>query len=185
MGPGAAPGGPLNIQRVHDVIGRALDEARQMPDDEYEQQRDSFIQRFMGSVIGAITGQQFEFTPGEGPSGRGPQGLPPIEVPTEEPTDPAARRQLEDQVRNRLRTVQEPCVLLTQVGADMAPIEAAVSQARDAVNAGRLMEAATATNQAADLVWKLADTHRSELEALRRQAEAQSGGAPPAEEPKQ
>ena len=140
-----------------------------MPDDEYEKQREGFIQRLMGGLMAAVMGQETEFPPDQGAPRRGAEGLPPLAVPTEEPQDPAARKELETQIRNRLRLLQEPCTVLAQVGADMTQVEAALSQARGAVNAGKLVDAANATNQTADMVWQLVGTYQAELEALKAQ----------------
>ncbi|MBM3475460.1 MAG: hypothetical protein FJX75_19520 [Armatimonadetes bacterium] len=171
--------GMFDFQRIQEVIGRALDDVRKMPDEQYAQQRDGLVQQFMWNLVAAVTGQLGGPTPQEGAPVQGAGSLPPLQVPAEEPQDPAARRELETQIRNRLRLLQDPCAALAQVGADMRQVEAALSQARDAVNAGTLVEAAKATNQTADIVWQLTGTYQQQLEALKTQgAVGPPGGSP-------
>jgi len=150
---------PPNIQRVHDVLGRALDEARGLPPEEYEAQREGFILRLVASLAEAVTGQALS-------EGMLPESaLAPIEVPAEEPTGQAAREKLEFEVRNRLRLIQIPCAKLAEVGVDLDDVGRVIDQARDAVNAGKLVEASQAANQVTDMVWQLLQTHASELQA--------------------
>jgi hypothetical protein len=161
--------GMFDFQGIQEVIGRALDDVRKMPDEQYAQQREGLIQQFMWNLVAAVTGQFGEPTPQEGATGQGALSLPPLQVPAEEPQDPAARKELEKQIRDRLRLLQSPCAALSQVGADMTQVEAALSQARDAVNAGTLVDAAKTTNQTADMVWQLTGNYQAQLEALKAQ----------------
>lgn len=173
--PSFGEGGAFDLRRIQDVLGRALDEIREMPQEEYEQQRDDFVQRLMGRMMTAVMGQ--EESTATTPTGERPEvtgGLPPLAVPAEEPSEPKARAGLESQVRERLRLLQEPYAVLAQVGANVAPVEAGIGVARDAVNGGRLLDAAKATNDVANMIWQLVDTHKAELEALKQEPAARA-----------
>ena len=179
MMPGFGPGGSLDLQRVHDVLGEALDEVRNLPPEEYEKQRDGFVQGLMARLIAAVTGQDLTGAPGEAGLAGGLTGLPPLEAPTQEPTDPEAREKLEAQIRTRLRLLQEPYAVLAKLGADVTPVDETLGAAREAVNARQLVDAANATNAAANMVWQLVDTYQAELEALRQLTGAPRTPAPP------
>jgi len=117
--------------------------------------------------------------PAESGPGLGGEALPALRVPDEEPQDPTARKDLETQIRNRLRLLQDPCAVLAQVGADMTEVQASLSQARDAVNAGKLVDAAKATNQTSDMIWQLEGNYQQQLQALRAPgAVGPPGGGP-------
>ncbi|MBM3498976.1 MAG: hypothetical protein FJX74_09935 [Armatimonadetes bacterium] len=174
--PGLGSGAGFDLKRISEVLAKALDEARGMPQDEYEKQRDTFVQGLLGRLMAAVMGQPDLMVPP--PEGGRPDvltGLPPLEVPAAEPTEPEARTQLETQVRDRLRLLQEPYAALERVGADVAPVAAELVLAREAVNGGRLTEAANATNTANDMLWQLTETHRGELEGLK--VEIAAGGS--------
>jgi hypothetical protein len=150
----------LSPERIHDVLGRAVDEARALPAEEYERERERLLERLIAAILQPPQ-------PGQGPpGGLGQSGPPPLDVPAAEPTDPQQREQLEAAVRNRLRLLQQPWTALDQHGVDLTRVEEFVLAARDAVNAGRLIEAAQATNQATDALWQLAQTQGLDLNRL-------------------
>ena len=151
---GPMPGGmPFDPRAAHDVIGRALDEARALSPEDYEAQKEEFVQRLVVSLLG-------RGRPG-GPTVASP--FPPIEVPKEEPSEAEARDKLETAVRDRLRIIQEPYTKLADLGVDMTEVGRLIQQARQEVNEGKLTDAAKSTNHATDLVLRLVDMHRAEL----------------------
>jgi len=154
---GPMPGGmPFDPRAAHDLIGRALDEARALSPEDYEAQKEEFIERVVVTLLG-------RGRPG-GPSGPAVASpFPPIEAPKEEPTEAGARDKLETAVRDRLRIIQEPYTKLVGVGVDMTEVGRLIQEARQAVNAGKLTDAAKSTNHATDLVLRLVDMHRAEL----------------------
>lgn len=165
MMPGLGLGGLPNFEAVHDVLGQALDEARRMSDEEYERDREGAIQRLIWGLLAAVMNQGggFDFMT---PPPQGSAALPPLAVPSEEPRDNATRSELEEQIRNRLRLLQEPCSALEQIGVDLTQVQTGLAQARDAVNGGRLIEAARIVNQVADMVWQLVEANRPQLDPL-------------------
>jgi hypothetical protein len=163
-GPGGPPPGglPFDPQQAHDLIGRALDDARGMSPDDYAQAREDMVRRV---VVGLLSkGKPGPMTPIPGGSA-GPvdQGIAPIETPKAEPTELAARGKLEAAIRDRLRFIQEPYAKLCEIGVDMTEVGRLVQEARKAVNDRQLVEAAKSTNHATDLLFQLLDLHRDEM----------------------
>ena len=114
--------------------------------------------------------EQISLAPGDPPRPAG-IGLPPLELPTEEPTDPAEREKLREQVRQRMRLLHEPYLMLTNAGVEMEQLEHLIRQAREAFTADRLVDAGKSVNHASDLIWPLMQIHREDLEPLARGGE--------------
>ncbi len=159
----------LDPRRVHDLLGRALDEVRTLSPDEYEKQREEMIGRIVVSLM-RPPDEQIALSPGEAPRPTG-IGLPPLELPAEEPTNPAERDKLREQVRERMRLLHEPYLMLTNAGVEMEQVEHLIRQAREAFTADKLVDAGKSVNHASDLIWPLMQIHRADLEPLAREGE--------------
>lgn len=179
------PGGPFAEaaaeaqRRVHDLLGRALDEARTLSPEEYEEEREEMIERFVAALM-APPDERLTLEPGRGLR-PGSAGLPPLELPAEEPADQAERDRLRERVRERLRMLHEPYLMLMTAGAEMEQVERLIGQAREAFTADKLVDAGKSVNHAADLIWQLLQIHRADLQAAKE--DEKTGGAQPEKTP--
>jgi len=153
----------VDARRVHDLLGRALDEVRTLAPEEYEKQREDMIGRIVVSLT-QPPDEQITLAPGQPPRPAG-LGPPPLELPDEEPTGSAERDKLREQVRERLRLLHEPYLMLTNTGVEMEQVEHLIHQAREAFTADKLVDAGKSINHVSDLVWQLMQIHRADLQA--------------------
>ncbi len=163
-----APGPADDARRVHDLLGRALDEVRTLSPEEYEEQREDAIERIVAALM-TPPDERLTIEPGRPPRPGGP-GLPPLKLPDEEPTNQAERDKLREQVRDRLRMLHEPYLMLTSAEVEMEQVEHLIRQAREAFTADTLVEAGKSLNEASERVWQLMRIHRAEIEAAMPEA---------------
>ena len=171
-GPGM--GGPANPQQVRNLLGRMIDNARNMPAEQYEAERDGLINRFIARLMGGSGGDAPPSGPVDGGMPTDVQlSAPRVEIPEEEPSDPEARDALETQVRGLMRLIQEPYIDLRQLELeiDLELIDQLIDSARDDVNQGKLLDAAGNANHASELVFQLVQMHGPELQALNSRPE--------------
>jgi hypothetical protein len=168
--PPSAEEAALELRRVHDLLGRALDEARTLAPAEYEAQREELLRRIVTSLM-RPPDEEIVLAPGEPPRPAG-IGLPPLELPAEEPTDPAERDTLREQVRERIRLLHEPYLMLTDAGVEMEQVEHLIRQSREAFTADKLIDAGKSVNHVSDLIWQLMQIHRADLQAGREDENA-------------
>ena len=186
MGPGGMPpGGPgmgRDPQQMRQMLSRFMDEARSLSPEEYEAGREQLLGRLMARMMGR-GGEQGPPMPPVGPEDPASIQLeaPRVEIPEAEPTKPADREAFEAEVRGLIRTLQDPYLQLSRIEppVDLEEIDRLVDEAREAVNAGRLVEAAQSANHLSDLLFELFQLHREEIAALPREPEASPEPAVP------
>ncbi|MGQ9731519.1 MAG: hypothetical protein ACUVX8_09640 [Candidatus Zipacnadales bacterium] len=159
----------FDLQRVHDLLGRAFDEARQMSDEEYEAFRADLINRLMMSFLGSPS-EEWMVPPDQPDQPAAVEDLPLIPVPKQEPTETEARERLELKIRNRLRAIHAPYVALDEANVDLTEVNRTISAARAALGEGNLSEATKSTNEATELLWKLVNQHRPDLLPIMQEA---------------
>ena len=141
-----------------------MDEVRSLEPEQYEEQREGMIRRLLVALM-TPPGEEIRVPADQPPPSAG-TGLPPLELPEEEPTDPAEREKLREQVRQRLRMLHEPYLMLENADIEMEPVERLIRQAREAFVGDELLDSAKAVNHASDLIWQLMQTHQAELKPL-------------------
>ena len=78
-----------------------------------------------------------------------------MELPAEEPSESSQRTQLEQALREEFRSAQELYLDLKRSGADLKTVEGLIGQAREALNAGRLVEAGETLTSAVTIMGDL------------------------------
>jgi hypothetical protein len=169
-GPPFARAPQLDAERVHDLLGRALDEARTLSPEDFEKQREDMIERIVVSLL-RPPDEPITLKPDE-PLRPAGAGLPPLELPEEEPTAEAERAELREQVRERLRMLHEPFLMLANAQIEMDQVEHLVREAREAFAADELLNAGKSANHASDLIWQLMQIHRADLQPAKEDENA-------------
>jgi hypothetical protein len=86
---------------------------------------------------------------------RDPALFAPVAVPAAEPASQVERQALQQEIRDRLRLLQQPYLRLVETGAGVTQVEELVRACRDATNRGALRQAALSFNTAAQAIGNL------------------------------